>query len=94
MLPALAFISSKKDSYFMMMLFLPGRVTFRGTGDGALGSPHPELELILDTLSNHRRFWKKRLFQLHTEKKTGSSRSQSENVHVWRVPDAQVSLCQ
>lgn len=67
MLPALAFISSKKDNYFMMMLFLPGRVTFRGTGDGALGSPHPELELILDTLSNHRRFWKKRLFQLHTE---------------------------
>lgn len=45
----------------MMMLFW---ITFGGARDGALDSPHTELELILGTLSNHRRFWKKRLFQL------------------------------
>lgn len=73
----------------MMMLYC---ITFGGARDGALGSPHTELELILGTLSNHRWFWKEAL-PTHTERKTGSSRSQSKSVHVWRVPDAQVSLC-
>lgn len=59
MSPALGFISSKKDDYFMMLFC----VTFGGARDEAWGSPHTELELIIGTLSNHR-FWKKRLLQL------------------------------